>query len=248
MKIMQSRSLKIVWIFVTGLIFFSLGAVGQTATHRLKAADSLFVGKKYTQSFEQYEAILKQHQYSPAMLLKMAYIQEGLNHVGQAMYYLNLYYLASRDKTATYKMEELADKYSLSGYTTTDASQALSLYQDYYGYISITLAALAVFLLSVMSYVKVRKKRTPIAALICMALLLIGFGYHLYVGNEVEAAIITSPHAYLMSGPSSGATMLDVVGDGHRVEVIGRHDVWLKIQWDEVTGYVRDNALQPVTL
>jgi len=81
-----------------------------------------------------------------------------------------------------------------------------------------------------------------------MALLLIGFGYHLYVGDEVEAAIITSPHAYLMDGPSAGATMVDVVGDGHRVEVIGRHDVWLKIQWDDVTGYVRDNALQPVTL
>jgi hypothetical protein len=42
--------------------------------------------------------------------------------------------------------------------------------------------------------------------------------------------------------------MIDVVGDGHRVEVIGRHDVWLKIQWDNVTGYVRNNALQPVTL
>jgi len=245
---MQSRRLKIVWIFLMILGFARLGAFGQTATHRLKAADSLFVAKKYTQSFEQYENILKQHQYSPAMLLKMAYIQEGLNHVGQAMYYLNLYYLASRDKTAMYKMEELADKYKLSGYTTTDASRALSLYQDYYGYISVTLAALAIFLLSLMFYVKVRRKRTPIAVLVCMALLLIGFGYHLYVGDEVEAAIITSPHAYLMDGPSAAATMLDVVGDGHRVEVIGRHDVWLKIQWDDVTGYVRDNALQPVTL
>lgn len=245
---MQSRRLKIVWIFIAGLALAASPVFAQTASHRLKAADSLFVAKKYTQSFEQYENILKQHQYSPAMLLKMAYIQEGLNHVGQAMYYLNLYYLASRDKTAVYKMEELADKYSLSGYTTTDASRALSLYHDYYGYISITLAALAVFLLSLMFYVRMRRKQTPVATLACMMLLLMAFGYHLYVGDKVEEAIIISPHAYLMDGPSAGATMLDVVGDGHRVEVIGHHDVWLKIQWDDVTGYVRDNALQPVAL
>ena len=43
------------------------------------------------------------------MLLKMAYIQEGLNHVGQALYYLNLYYLASKDKSVLGKMEELAN-------------------------------------------------------------------------------------------------------------------------------------------
>jgi hypothetical protein len=247
MKIMQSRRLKIVWIFV-GMLTIVGSSFAQTASHRLKAADSLFVSKKYTQSFEQYENILKQHQYSPAMLLKMAYIQEGLNHVGQAMYYLNLYYLASRDKTAVYKMEELADKYKLWGYTTTDASWVLSFYHDYYGYISITLTALAVFLLSLMFYIKMRRKQTPVATLVCMVLLMMAFGYHLYVGDEVEEAIITSPHAYLMDGPSAGATMIDVVGDGHRVEVIGRHDVWLKIQWDNVSGYVRNNALQPVTL
>jgi hypothetical protein len=247
MKIMQWGRLKILFIIV-GSLLAAPEAFAQTATYRLKTADSLFVGKRYTQSFEQYESILKQHQYTSAMLLKMAYIQEGLNHVGQAMYYLNLYYLASRDKTAVYKMEELADKYRLTGYETTDADRALSLYHDYYGYISITLAAVTLLLLSLVFYVKVRRRKTPIVSLVCMTMLLAAFGFHLYVGDKIDAAIITSPHAYLMDGPSAGATLIEVVGDGHRVEVIGGHDVWLKIQWDNVTGYVRDNALQRVEL
>jgi hypothetical protein len=244
---MQSRRLKILLIFLTHMAVAGT-ALGQTATHRLKAADSLFVGKRYTQSFEQYESILKQRQYSSAMLLKMAYIQEGLNHVGQAMYYLNLYYLASHDKTAMYKMEELADKYSLTGYKTNDFDQLLSVYHDFYNPISIVFSALALLFLSLVFYIKVRRKKTPIVSFIFLILILLNFGSHLYVGDKIESAIITSPHAYLMDGPSAGATLIEVVGDGHRVEVIGRRDVWLKIRWDNVTGYVRNTALQPVEL
>lgn len=245
---MQWGALKILLIFFGGLLAAPSSALAQTAGYRLKTADSLFTAKRYTQSFEQYESILKQRQYTPAMLLKMAYIQEGLNHIGRAMYYLNLYYLASRDKTAMYKMEELADKYRLSGYANTDGSRVLSLYHDYYQYITITLAALILLLLSFAFNISVRRKKRPVATLVCMTVLLLGFGGHLYIGDRVEEAIITSPHAYLMNGPSAGATVLDVVGDGHRVEVIGRRDVWLKIQWDNVTGYVRDNSLQAVEL
>ena len=80
------------------------------------------------------------------MLLKMAFIQEGLNHIGKAMYYLNLYYLASRDKTAIEKMEELATKDNLEGYKTTDKDHFLSFYQDYHLMLSFALSAIAIFL------------------------------------------------------------------------------------------------------
>ena len=70
---------------------------------RLKTADSLFITKKYTQSLDHYEQILKQGQYTPAMLLKMAYVHEGLNEIGSAMYYLNLYHIATNDKMVLWK-------------------------------------------------------------------------------------------------------------------------------------------------
>lgn len=248
MKIMQWGGLKILLLGVITTFYSCNTALAQTTGYRLKTADSLFVGKRYTQSFELYESILKQHEYTPAMLLKMAYIQEGLDHVGQAMYYLNLYYIASRDKTALDKMEELATKYNLTGYKNTDADRFLSFYHDHYMKISIGLSALLIFMLSSMFYVRIRLKRAPIPALILLIIFVGAFSYHLYVGDKVASAIITSPHAYLMEGPSAGASVIQVVGDGNRVEVLGRKDVWMKIRWDNVTGYVKENSLQEIEL
>src|SRR5688500_16903409 len=104
MKIMQ-RPFS---IFLAASIAFVLTTFtishAQTSGYRLKTADSLFQAKRYTQSLEHYEEILRQRQYTPAMLLKMAYINEGLNQIGSAMYYLNLYHTATGDKSVLRKM------------------------------------------------------------------------------------------------------------------------------------------------
>ena len=43
------------------------------------------------------------------MLLKMAYIQEGLEQYPEALYYLNLYYNQNPSKKVLAKMETLAE-------------------------------------------------------------------------------------------------------------------------------------------
>src|SRR5687768_6280917 len=106
MKIMQRPFLKILAVF-TLLMTTASASSAQTSQYRLTVADSLFQLKRYTQSLGHYEEILGQRQYTPAMLLKMAYVQEGLNHIGPAMYYLNLYYIATNDKSVLTKMDEL---------------------------------------------------------------------------------------------------------------------------------------------
>ena len=113
---MQRLFLKILPLFALVSLAISHSAPAQTSGFRLKTADSLFQAKRYTQSLEHYEEILRQRQYSPAMLLKMAYIHEGLNNIGSAMYYLNLYYIATADETVVDKMDELATKFDLEGY------------------------------------------------------------------------------------------------------------------------------------
>lgn len=247
MKTMQWGGLKILCLIV-GLMIYSGASAAPTATFRLKTADSLYVQKKYTQSFDLYESILQQGEYTPAMLLKMAFIQEGLNHIGKAMYYLNLYFIASRDQSALDKMEELANKYNLEGYKTSDGDRFLSFYHDYHLWISAGLAAIAIFLLSLMFFISFRRKERPIASVIVLVIFLIGFGVHLYVGDQVSSGIITSPKTYVMTGPSSAASVLQVVSDGNRVEVIGKKDVWLKVKWFDGTGYIRENNLQMVEL
>ncbi|MFZ6014362.1 MAG: hypothetical protein ACOYXT_28740 [Bacteroidota bacterium] len=220
----------------------------QTSSFRLKTADSLFRAGRYTQSFEHYEQIFAQKQYTPAMLLKMAYIQEGLGHIGKALYYLNLYFLATNDKTALGKMEELATKYNLEGYKASDADWLLSFYHDYHFYISATLAALAFFLLSTIFYTRIRLRQRPLASFIILIMIAAALFIHIQFGHVVKAGIITNPKTYVMSGPSAGASVKTILGDGHRVEVLGKKDVWLKVQWNDEVVYLKENCVQALEL
>jgi hypothetical protein len=240
MKNMQRQVLKILLI-IPGLCGF-LGASGQVSSFRLGQADSLYEKKQYTQSLEHYQAILQTGEYTPSMLLKMAYIEEGLGRVGQALYYLDRYYLASNDKLVLDKMEELSTKYNLKGYENSDATLALSVYHDYREYISIALAAVAVLLLSVLFYWRKRKKRS-VAVGSALFIIIALFAVHINVGEKIATGIIGEPNTYLLDGPSPGASVISVVNEGHRVEVVGKVDVWYKVKWQENTAYVRDHDL-----
>lgn len=240
---MQRQLLKILLI-IPGLCGF-LAASGQVSSFRLGQADSLYEKKQYTQSLEHYQAILQTGEYTPSMLLKMAYIDEGLGRVGQALYYLDLYYLVSNDKSVLDKMDELANKYNLKGYEYTDATLALSFYHDYRQFISVGLAALAVFFLSLLFYWRKRRKRS-IAALTFLFVIVAALVVHINVGEKIATGIIGEPNTYLMDGPSAGASVISVVSEGHRVEITGKHDVWYKVKWNENTVWVRDLNLLTV--
>lgn len=244
---MQRQVLKIVG-YVLGLVLGGSGVVrAQITVHRLQEADSLYQQKKYTQSAEHYETILSQHEYTPAMLLKVAYIKEGLNQVGPALYYLNLYYLATNDKSVEAKMEELAARYNLTGYESTDADRVLSFYRDYHFYITVTAAALVIFLVSVSFSIRRRGKR-PMLSGVFTLVFLIAFFVHLNWGRDISLGIIGSSNTFLMKGPSPGASVVDVVKEGHRLEIVGKKDVWLQVLWNGEVAYIRENNLLPVRL
>jgi len=77
MKHMQKRILQTA--AVAALLLLSLSTNAQVFGYRLKMADSLYGKKQYTQSLELYREIFNERNYSPAMLLRMAYIEEGLS-------------------------------------------------------------------------------------------------------------------------------------------------------------------------
>jgi hypothetical protein len=240
-------SKKIANIFLA-LIFCATAAAGQQVSgFRLKQADSLFKARQYVQSVEHYQAILDNKQYTPAMLLKMAYVHEGLKHTGQTLYCLNLYYLATKDRKALDKMEALATKFGLEGYKNSDFDLALAAYQDYHLPVSAALAAVIVFLLSFSFYLK-KRKRKPVATMTLAVLFMILMLAHVNAGDKLARAILINPHTYAMSGPSSGAQVVSVLPEGHRVEVVGKHDVWLEVKWNDQNVYIREGSLLPVSL
>ena len=219
----------------------------QVSGFRLQQADSLYLDKKYTESLEHYQTILSQNEYTPAMLLKMAHIEERQGNIGQTLYYLNLYHLASDDKSVLGKMEELATRYNLEGYDVSDADQALSFYQDHHLDVTIALAVIALFFLA-LTYSVRRKGQQPIASAIGMGVVLIALLFHVNMGGKADLGIVGNSHTFLMAGPSPGAPLVEIVSEGHRVEIVGKNDVWIQVLWNGEKAFVKEGNLLPVGL
>lgn len=240
----QNLTFKIIPIFTLFLLSFQKPIQAQEINPELGRADTLFAQKKYTQSFEIYHHLLQSEgKVSPAMLLKMAYIREGLGDYPNALYYLNLYYLRTNNKRALRKMEDIAKKYDLMGYKYTDLEFFLNIFYRYYFTIVLTLSSLLVLLLSYMLYKKRRLHENPGFSLFYTILILMVLLYVVNFGKSYHKGIIIRPNTFLMSGPSAGSKLVAIAGQGHRVKVKGKKDVWVKVEWGDQEAYVRENNL-----
>jgi hypothetical protein len=245
---MQNSVLKFLTAIALIVCFSPSAPAQSTDNPLLQRADSLFQQKRYTQSFEIYNSLFESQRYSPAMLLKMAYVQEGLNRISQSAYYLNLYYLATQDESAIVKLEELADKYRLEGYTPSQFDKFMSIYNQYRNLITLCLISVFIFLMILISVMRLRFQTKPYAVWGALTILSVIFLVHLNFSEGYSKAIIANNNTYLMNGPSAGASVISIVRDGHRVQVLGKNDVWLKVQWGEGVAYIKESSLLPVKL
>ncbi|MFM9840903.1 MAG: hypothetical protein ACKVOQ_21730 [Cyclobacteriaceae bacterium] len=238
---MQTKVLKILLILLVPI--FCMGQASQ----QIVCADSLYRAKQYTQSYTIYKSLLAQNQYSPATLLKMAYIQEGLGHQGLCLYYLNLYHHASGDHQAVTKMEELANKHRLEGYQSSDGSRILHFFQKNKLQITVALSVFIFFFFALVFYQK-RKGTSIVVAMFFVVF----FSALLFVvtnwGNKPTLAIISNSATYLMSGPSAGASVVAIVEEGHRLTIVGEKDVWLKVKWQDKDVFIKESSVLPISI
>lgn len=245
---MQNSFLKNITSLVFVLFVLPGSLLAQSDNSLLARADSLFQQKRYTQSFELYRTIFEQKKYTPAMLLKMAYIEEGLNQIAQSVYYLNLYYMVTQDESAQIKLSELSQKYRLEGYEIGPSDKILTVYRQHHDSISMVLAALIVFLFTLMMIQRFRYHKIPGVAGGFIVITSIVALAHVNFGDRHHQAIIANNNTYIMDGPSAGASVVSIVRDGHRVRVTGKKDVWLRVSWGEGEGYIKENNVLPVEL
>lgn len=241
---MQTGILKILTLSV-----FVLGCVitwAQTPADLAKA-DSLFGKKQYTQSFEIYQNLFDQQHYSPAMLLKMAYIQEGLGHVSISLYYLNLYYLASGDEQVLHKMDEYATKNKLEGFAYSSTTPWLFTLKKYQQHISWSFVSLIALFMAYQVYL-VRKSSRSIAPAVFALLFCVLLGVQINISPAPEEAIVINANTYLMTGPSAGANVITQIEEGNKLKVLGKKDVWLKVEWFDQVVFVKENQVLPLTL
>jgi hypothetical protein len=242
MKNLQTGFSKFI-ISIT-FFFFSQSTVAQSS--KLTQADSLFRSKQYTQSLEIYQSLFAENKYSPATLLKMAYIQEGLGKIGQTLYYLKLYHLATDDEQALRKMEELADKFGLSGYEHNDANR---LQQWIDKKITIVEFGLATVLLMISLSIFLMKKKERNPWLAAGAIILVSASIF-YLNNfySSDSVIVNNQHTYLMQGPSAGAPVAGILAEGNQLPLLGQSDVWLKVKWNDKIVYVKNTSVLTVAL
>ncbi|MEJ0057081.1 MAG: hypothetical protein WDN75_16345 [Bacteroidota bacterium] len=242
---MQKRVCKIL-VFISLTIASNLLAAPTSKV--LTAADSLYNKKQYTQAFDLYKTLFAEDKYSPAMLLRMAYIQEGLGHLGESLYYLNLYFLSSDDRQALRKMEELAEKNNLEGYQTDETTHALAWLQEHYNTIAWTFASIAIFLLALIYYQLVKTTFKPTLTTIGLVVILAFLFIHINFSTKAERGIVAVAPTYLMSGPSAGASVVAVIGEGHQLPITGKKDVWLRVEWKEREVFVKEFLVREIRL
>lgn len=230
------------------LLLFPLMASAQLNNPLLTRADSLFQQKRYIQSLELYQKLFEDHRYTPAMLLRMAYVEEGLNNVSRSAYYLNLYYLATQDEDVLVKLEELASKNRLEGYATDQTDGLISFYMTHRNLITYLLLGIAVLAMAIALTQRLAMKNKPVGEFVALSIVSVLFILHISQQTLWEKAIIAKNNTYVMNGPSAGASVLAIVRDGHRVEVLGKKDVWTRVKLGGSEGYIRTSSLLPVKL
>ena len=209
---------------VTGTMLVCSGVNGQ---ERLHQADSLFAIGQYLSAQELYKKqLITDNRFRPTALLKLAYIAELNGDYTNSLYYLAVLSRGAPSEAIYQKMEALALKYRLSGYTFDDFGY-LVLYVKKYGQwlflVMIAIAGYALFEL----FVKYRKTESiTFVPKAIVLLFLLGLLVALNVNEFYDEGIIASDTTFLRDSPSSASSVVGTIGKGNKVIVLGKRDHW----------------------
>jgi len=232
---------KLYLIFLLILNFILQPIYSQGNTYPLSKADSLFQKQQYPESYAAYKQIFEQQeQYSPQMLLKMAYIQELHQNYTATIYYLHLYYQKKPSRAVLKKMEDLAQRQHYSGYEYSDYEFFKTQFQKYYLIILEFMLTLAVGSLTIMIMVYRSKKKIVSRTLQIVFISYLGFILvYMNFFRFGRKGIIRQSNVAIMAAPAAGATWITTATEGHRIELNGEQDIWYETEWNGQRAFIR---------
>lgn len=244
---MQKSPFKIFSLFLLFCLLFSQMVYGQANTNLILEADSLFEVHQYTGALGKYKQILyQQDQYSPSMLLKMAFIREGQRDYTGAMYYLHLYYAKQPSRSVLHKMEELAQAHQFTGYEYNDFKFFTTQFRKRYLKILELMLIVGVMLMTVLAIRRLKGRTISLSLLVGFTIYLVFILFYINFLSLGRAGIIRNDQVSVMSAPSAGSAWLATVSRGHKVNILGQQDIWYKIKWNGERAYVRKNNILPL--
>jgi hypothetical protein len=230
---------KFIQIFFILFILLSQVSYSQSIEERLSKADALFNKKKYPDALRLYQELLNKDEYfTPAMLLKMSFISEGMGEYAGMMYYLCLYYAHEPEQNVLDRIAEMSEKYKLTGYAPHDADYVVYWTRRYH----LPLLFLSTLVLGAVVYYFYTLKKRGKEVLFPSIALTVGLGVLFYLynyGYDWKRGIVKQEKILLMDAPSAAAKVVSSIGKGHSVQIRRQDDIWYWVRFGEKEGYVR---------
>lgn len=241
--------MRALFIFLTLLPFWALGAnpgakkkftvTPFAAGPTLSQADSLFATGQYRAAFRGYRQLVWQkRRASPELFLKMAYAQQQLGHYPAALLYLSMAQARQPRVRTWQQLASLAAQHRLVGYPNTWQQELRVQAQRYY-YPGMQ-ALLAGAVIAAVGLLLRRRGRGPWVAYAAYLALLAAY---LHLLRPAPSGLVSRAGAALMAGPGASAAWLSAAALGDRLPVLGREDIWYRVQWQQRVAFVRTTDL-----
>ncbi|WP_297338372.1 SH3 domain-containing protein [Algoriphagus sp.] len=200
-------------------------------------ADSLFDQQNYQEAMNLYVQNYESGLYSPAMLLKMAFIAEGMGDKEQATLYLSKYYDLEPTNQIISKIKDLTGQNTLYGFEVSDSGRFLLFLVDYKEYLVGCLAILLIVSLLSIWWMG-RNPEGKVSYWPSVILLLLLFVSNNFLRGPRTGLITTSP-TYVVSKPTAGGSIIDRIEPGHRVKIKASKDIWYEVEWKNSVAFVK---------
>ncbi len=234
---MQNRKPNfIVKLFFT-IFLCSQAIVSQADTDQLILADSLFDKRSYKEAMTVYQENYAEGIYSPAMLLKMAFIAEGTNDNENAALYLGKYYDLNPNPQIITKIKALTEQPSLEGYEVSDGARFFLFLTENSELIVLILAGLLLVSLILVLVNVLRSKKSPVywPSLLLIVLLFLANNFL----EQSNYGLITNSPTLILSDPTGAGELVQRVEPGHRVKIKGTKDIWYEVEWKESRAFIK---------
>lgn len=207
-------------------------------------ADSLFLAGVQADAAHLYEqALANGEPATDVMLLKLASAYERQNDVPHLLYYLQVYFDRHPDDAVLRRMNDIARANNLNGYETDDLNYFYLFYKKYGIYFLLFLLIPAGYAFGVLMVKLLRKEPTPLRQKWVLLLYLITLLLFVNLPEGVKSGITSHERVLLRTDPSAAAPVAEVIGRGHKVNIIGSHDIYLRVFWHNALYYIRrDNV------
>jgi hypothetical protein len=238
------QMLKFKFLLSSLILLLAITSIGltQSLEKELVKADSLYKKKQYISAVKIYEKIYEEGKSSPAMLLKLAKIAEGMGNSGNSIYYLENYFRLTKDETALTYLQQTLDEKSALGFDYGLRYKADMFYKEWKIYFQLFFSIILFFGLGLMiKNQSSNSKKRNYFAMALIPMLFIGFLNNYDGRNE---AIITTIPSYLLEGPSSGANLVKKVNVPAKVEVKNKIDVWSHVIIDDKSAYIKTSQIK----